>query len=247
MGPGRRRVLANGWLILLPLFVPLVGCATKLPDSVLESLARLTEDRETASIAAQKLVRAKEIETSLYDDGAMLYETASAKWNGWVEFVRLAVQTNQDLDKNEGSVGKPADPSQLTPEIIEAATERAQKTIIAQSERYFSFSGPLPPPDDLKKYNEILPGAADRIMTMAEKEQSHRHDSDRILIEGEIRTTRFGQVFGFIIALFGFGVAIFMAYLGLSWASFGVFFTTIGSIVYTFVTGKKKRKGYMIS
>jgi uncharacterized membrane protein len=30
------------------------------------------------------------------------------------------------------------------------------------------FSGPLPPPEALAKYNDILPGAADRIITMAE-------------------------------------------------------------------------------
>ncbi|MGC6485047.1 MAG: DUF2335 domain-containing protein [Candidatus Puniceispirillales bacterium] len=37
------------------------------------------------------------------------------------------------------------------------------------------FSGPLPPPQILEQYEECLPGAADRIMSRAEKEQSHRH------------------------------------------------------------------------
>lgn len=31
------------------------------------------------------------------------------------------------------------------------------------------FSGPLPPPEDLKRYQEVIPDAPERILTMAEK------------------------------------------------------------------------------
>ncbi len=37
-----------------------------------------------------------------------------------------------------------------------------------------TFSGPLPHPDDFKKYADILPNAPDRIMAMAENEQKIR-------------------------------------------------------------------------
>ena len=37
-----------------------------------------------------------------------------------------------------------------------------------------SFSGPLPPPNVLSAYEDLLPGAADRIITMAEKQLEHR-------------------------------------------------------------------------
>lgn len=56
-----------------------------------------------------------------------------------------------------------------------------------------TFSGPLPPPDDFKKYNEVLPNAADRILSMAENEQKIRSDgqtkmlaNDRKRINGSI-------------------------------------------------------------
>lgn len=42
--------------------------------------------------------------------------------------------------------------------------------------KFSAFSGPLPRPEDFEKYNEILPNAADRILTMAEKEQQIRED-----------------------------------------------------------------------
>ena len=39
------------------------------------------------------------------------------------------------------------------------------------------FIGPLPSPDDFKKYNQVVPDAAERILSMAEKEQQMRLDA----------------------------------------------------------------------
>jgi hypothetical protein len=36
------------------------------------------------------------------------------------------------------------------------------------------WSGPLPPPAELEKIDRIIPGGADRLLRMAEKEQTHR-------------------------------------------------------------------------
>ena len=36
------------------------------------------------------------------------------------------------------------------------------------------WSGPLPPPAELEKIDQIIPGGADRLLRMAEKEQTHR-------------------------------------------------------------------------
>ncbi len=63
------------------------------------------------------------------------------------------------------------------------------------------FEGPLPPPADLKQYDEVSAGFAERIVQMAEKEQDFRHrDTDRIRgIQRKIIGR--GQVFGFILSL----------------------------------------------
>ncbi len=60
------------------------------------------------------------------------------------------------------------------------------------------FEGPLPPPEQLKQYEEVSPGFAERIVQMAEKEQDFRHrDTDRIRGMQRKIIGR-GQVFGFI-------------------------------------------------
>ena len=48
--------------------------------------------------------------------------------------------------------------------------QQAQSSYIAQQH----YSGPIPPPEYLAKYNEIHPGLAERIIIMAESESVHR-------------------------------------------------------------------------
>lgn len=62
-------------------------------------------------------------------------------------------------------------------------------------------SGPLPPPDTLAQYERISPGFADRIVSMAEKEQVNRHgqEGDRWALQDRLLTR--GQIFAFILSL----------------------------------------------
>ena len=74
------------------------------------------------------------------------------------------------------------------------------------------FSGPLPPPEILAKYNKVLAGAADRIISMAEQQSAHRQALERMAVEAGIRDgeaarlwQRRGQTLGFTIAILAIG------------------------------------------
>lgn len=54
------------------------------------------------------------------------------------------------------------------------ASSPAGKASVRHIETSISFSGPLPPPAVLDGYEQVCPGAADRILRLAEKEQDHR-------------------------------------------------------------------------
>lgn len=56
----------------------------------------------------------------------------------------------------------------------------SRATLIAQRRLY---SGPLPPPESFEAYNLIVPGAAERILAMAEREVLHRHDIEKSVIK----------------------------------------------------------------
>ena len=74
------------------------------------------------------------------------------------------------------------DASQAIEKLADSLPEDASSNpAIARSlaiiKRSVSFSGPIPSPNAMEKYEEVLPGIADRIMTMAEKEQKLREKS----------------------------------------------------------------------
>lgn len=50
------------------------------------------------------------------------------------------------------------------------------------------FSGPIPPPELLHKYDEVVPGAANRILEMAEREAAHRQQVELAVAQANITT-----------------------------------------------------------
>ena len=89
---------------------------------------------------------------------------------------------------------------QLPPAIHEAG--RVSDLIHAE------YRGPLPAASEFAKYEQTLPGAADRILAMAELEQSNRHDLTQKQLEatnrqdeGSRHQVRRGQYFGLFVSL----------------------------------------------
>ena len=62
-------------------------------------------------------------------------------------------------------------------------------------------SGPLPPPEVLAGYDRIVPGAAERIISMAENQARHRQQIEKIAIESDSKDARLGLYFGLTIGL----------------------------------------------
>ena len=69
---------------------------------------------------------------------------------------------------------------QLKPYLREQnqAPQAAQIALSIASELY---AGPLPHPEHYGRFEVILPGSANRILAMAEKEQGHRHFQENLL------------------------------------------------------------------
>ena len=75
------------------------------------------------------------------------------------------------------------------------------------------FAGPLPPPHLFREYDEVLPGAAERILSMTEREMEHRHGMEsrslEIVAENQPRRT-LGMLIGGVLALGALGIALVM-------------------------------------
>lgn len=118
------------------------------------------------------------------------------------------------------------------------------KQVIAKIQS--EFSGPIPPPNIIKGYEEVLPGSANRILEMAEKQAEHRQKMEFTMIHTESRDSLLGILFAFVLGIGCIVASIIMVIMvpqnagAISGALIGV--TGIGSIITAFI--KTTRSGY---
>lgn len=122
-------------------------------------------------------------------------------------------------------------------DILEKIVHEEDKETRAIMARQISItkSGPLPDADEFHKYEKAVPGAGDRILTMAEnmhhskielmqKEQEHFHKNNFVLsFSGIIVST--------IISLSGIVGSVILGIYGQSWASGIIGVLSLGSII----------------
>jgi uncharacterized membrane protein len=76
------------------------------------------------------------------------------------------------------------------------------------------YSGPIPPAREMVAYEQALPGSANRIMSMAEKEQNHRHGLEVKEANREFSIKRWGQILAMFALLVLVGLVIFFVVEG---------------------------------
>lgn len=130
------------------------------------------------------------------------------------------------------------------PEIIEKEAAAVGKVVMQAIKE--EFSGPIPPPDIIEKYERIIPGSADRIITMAEKQAAHRQAMEKKMIESESRDGLLGIIFAFLLGIGCLIACVVVVCLvpknagAISSAFLGV--TGIGSITTGFIQSARRTK-----
>jgi uncharacterized membrane protein len=104
------------------------------------------------------------------------------------------------------------------------------------------FSGPLPPPEALEKYEAIIPNGAERIMAMAEEQGRHRRALEKKALDTDSRNSLLGVIFAFCLGLATVVGGVIIAYIGLPIS--GTIFGGVGlvALVYAFIYGTKERR-----
>ena len=106
---------------------------------------------------------------------------------------------------------KPEDQSSvISKETLEKLPEEIRFAVI-QSE---FTNGPLPPASLFGKYDEILPGSANRILEHFEREQHHRHGRENKALEFQNKGVSRGQYLGFILGISAIIGSVVCAYSG---------------------------------
>lgn len=114
--------------------------------------------------------------------------------------------------------------------------------VLAHQTTQVSYSGPLPQASEFEYYNRVLPGAADRILKMAEEQAKHRQLMEKKVIStGQIKSI-IGLVFAFIIATVVLIGSVFLIYTGKSWQGLSGVLIGLAAIVGPFIYSAKQQK-----
>lgn len=159
----------------------------------------------------------------------------------------------KNKDKDRGKINPIENPKIQIPAIIkelesvlkdtQISNEKKERLIhIVGSSVQTTYISPIPPPEILKGYNEVVNNGAERILAMAEKQSNHRMQLEDYAIKEQLRQSGRGQNYGLVIAIFGLVLAGVLAVLGYEKLAIVLATTTIVGLVTVFVLGKKKQQ-----
>ena len=118
-------------------------------------------------------------------------------------------------------------------------TKRPSQQLVVQ-QASVSHSGPLPTPQDFAGYNQILPGAAERILRMAEIEQAHRHEQEERIVTAAIRAGYIGQGIAGTLGITVCSGGIWAILHGQALGGAAAVVAALASSVVAFLHGQKK-------
>jgi len=105
-----------------------------------------------------------------------------------------------------------------------------------------TFSGPLPHPEILEYYNRVAPDAANRILSLVEKQSSHRQELELKVIESDIFNSKCGLFCGLIIGLTSVIGGVLCVLQGHDTGGSIIGGVGLTSLVSVFVYGSRERR-----
>jgi uncharacterized membrane protein len=132
--------------------------------------------------------------------------------------------------------------SNLVPKPANQNLINNQKSIQEFRKMEVRHEGPLPHPKLFQEYDAVLPGAAERILSMAEKQASHRQNLELTVVKAGSRDSLIGLIFGFILGLFTVGGGIYCIIKGQSTGGTILSGAGLVTLVGVFVYGSRQQR-----
>ena len=128
-------------------------------------------------------------------------------------------------------------PTEEQVEVIKNLPTDVQERYIQTIQISEMYSGPIPHPNMLREFNDIIPDGADRIMKMTENQSNHRQRMEDKVISAKNRDSLLGILFAGAIGLLGIGGTIFLMYSGQTVEGVLLGGGTLGSLVGVYLKG----------
>ncbi len=108
-------------------------------------------------------------------------------------------------------------------------------TSVSVVHHHEQWTGPLPSPQQLQQFDEIVPGTAERIIRMAEQEGENSRQLQRDALRETVAAQRRGQYLAAVIALSGMGASVWLALAGHDTVASILGGATLATIVVAFL------------
>ncbi len=105
----------------------------------------------------------------------------------------------------------------------------------------YSYSGPLPHPEILRRYNEIIPGSAERIFSQFESQSAHRRALEMKVIASNTFSQRFGSISALLIGLVSISGGLFLVHEGKSLEGLGAVITPVAGLVAAYIYKRRSQ------
>ena len=138
-----------------------------------------------------------------------------------------------------GVSNEPTTHRPLPPLEPKADFGKGQVAVTMSRQEY--YSGPLPHPDILASYDRLVPGAAERMISLVEKQADHRMDLERTVVRGDNRRADIGLVAGIVATFTAMFLATFLAFFGWTAGAGILVGSGMATMIGSLVSVKRKR------
>lgn len=145
------------------------------------------------------------------------------------------------MGKHKGSPLPPvavAPPPPVQQQALPEQTTARLPLVLARS----SFSGPVPPPDLLREYELVVPGAAKYFFDALDRQSLHRQEMERTALAAAIRNERVGIWLAFAIAMVVIASGTFLIHEDKDPQGLSLIVGTMASLCAVFVYSRAKTR-----
>ena len=128
------------------------------------------------------------------------------------------------------------------PPANQQGADLPEKNLRAVSIENSLWSGPVPPPEVLEKYDNVVPGAANRILEMAEKQAAHRIHLEKTVVHEDSKRSYLGLIAGFILSATIIIGGIYLIAVGHDWAGVTLVGSNLVGLAGIFIYGNHSRR-----
>lgn len=157
-------------------------------------------------------------------------EALAGDWQRVGDDLRSAIRKYDEEQATDKTQNKPS-----TKPSGPAQRQQAQAGPQVKAE----FSSPLPPPDELEKYERVSPGAAKRIFAMAETRGHHRRELEKSLVDNEYKQASRGQNCAATLGALAIVSGTIAGILGAQWTGSVIGGLVVVGLVYASIRGRR--------